>query len=110
MAKPRTYSSLTKQAATLLGKKIILGRKQRHWTEQNLADRAGITRGTLQKIQRGELGCAIGSVFEVAVLVGVNLFDHPVHSLEEQIQTAQDKIALLPMRESPIKRDVDDEF
>jgi transcriptional regulator with XRE-family HTH domain len=35
----------------LLAKQIQLGRKQRKWTEHELADRAGISRATLQKTE-----------------------------------------------------------
>ena len=40
MAKQRTYSQYAQEAAVLMGEQIKLGRKQRQWTEQNLADRA----------------------------------------------------------------------
>ena len=42
MTKDRIYSSYTREAASLLGKQIRLGRKQRKWTEQELAERAGL--------------------------------------------------------------------
>ncbi len=49
MTKDRIYSSYTREAASLLGKQIRLGRKQRKWTEQELAERAGLSRATLRK-------------------------------------------------------------
>lgn len=51
----RTYSAYTKQAALLFGELIKLGRKDRRWTETELADRAGISRATVQKIEKGSL-------------------------------------------------------
>lgn len=42
-------------------------------TGEGLSKRAGISRRTLQKIERGDPKCEIGLVFEVANLVGVNL-------------------------------------
>jgi len=60
MVKQRTYSKYAQEAALLLGKQIKLGRKQRKWSEKNLADRIGISRATLQKIENGEMTCAIG--------------------------------------------------
>ena len=41
MAKERTYSRYTCEAATLLARQIQLGRRQRKWTEHELADRTG---------------------------------------------------------------------
>ncbi len=74
MIKARTYSRITVEAAHLLGKQIRLGRKQRKWTETELAERAGIARATVQKIEKGDLTCSLGLFFEAAILVGVNLF------------------------------------
>ena len=110
MAKPRTYSKYAQDAAILLGKQIKLGRKQRKWTEHNLAERAGISRATLQKIENGEMSCAIGSVFEVATLVGINLFENERLPLSKHIEQMRDKIALLPQRIQPKTRKVDDDF
>jgi transcriptional regulator with XRE-family HTH domain len=56
---------------SLLGRQVKLGRKQRKWSERNLAERVGISRTTLQKFERGEMTCAIGLVFEVATRVGI---------------------------------------
>ncbi|PIE63538.1 MAG: transcriptional regulator [Desulfobacterales bacterium] len=110
MVRQRAYTIQAREAALLLGKQIQLGRKQRKWTEQNLAERAGISRATLQKIERGEMTCAIGLVFEVASLVGVNLFEADRFSLAMQIEQASDKIALLPKRIRPETRVADDDF
>ena len=84
--------------ATLLARQIRLGRKQRRWTELELAERAGISRATLQKIEKGELGVAIGLVFEVAVLVGVPLFEQESHSLMGHIARTDDKLACCRVR------------
>jgi len=110
MAKQRTYSKYAQEAVILLGEQIKLGRKQRKWTEHNLADRAGISRATLQKIERGEMSPAIGIVFEVAALVGVNLFEQDKLPLSKHIEQTRDKIALLPKRIQIKTKAVDDEF
>jgi DNA-binding XRE family transcriptional regulator len=60
MAKDRAYSRYTREAAALLAKQVQLGRKRRKWTERELADRAGISWATLQKIEKGDLSVAIG--------------------------------------------------
>ena len=110
MSKIRTYSKYAQDAAALLGKQIKLGRKQRNWSEQNLAERAGISRATLQKIENGEMSCAMGLVFEVAVLVGVNLFEPDKLPLSKQFEQTSDKIALLPKRIQEKNIEVDDDF
>ncbi len=110
MTKQRAYSRYAQEAAILMGEQIKLGRKQHKWTEKNLADRAGLSRATLQKIEKGDLGCAIGLVFEVATLVGVNLFEQDKHSLAGNIEQTRDKITLLPQRIKTRTKAVDDDF
>ena len=110
MLRPRTYSPYAREACQLLGKLIQLGRKNKHWTTQDLADRAGITRVTLHKIEQGERTCAIGLVFEVAALVGVTLFESNDQRLSNQLNHLDDKLALLPKSIYPLKKAVDDEF
>lgn len=110
MMKQRAYSKYAKEAALLLGQQIKLGRKERRWSEQNLAERAGISRATLQKIESGEMSPSIGLVFEVAALVGIPLFDQESRALATSIELAQSKVALLPKRIRSKTTAVDDDF
>ena len=110
MTKQRTYSKYALEAVTLLGEQIKLGRKQRKWSEKNLSERAGISRATLQKIERGEMSSAIGLVFEVATLVGVNLFEQDKFPLSRHIEQTRDKLALLPKRIKVKTKVVHDDF
>lgn len=110
MAKQRTYSKYANEAVQLLGKQIKLARKERRWSEKNLAERAGISRATLQKIEKGEMTCAIGLAFETAALVGLNLFENDQLPMAVRLENAAAKIALLPKRIKPKPRVVDDEF
>lgn len=89
---------------------IRLCRKERKLTAQDLADRADISRTTLQKIENGDMKCEIGIVFEVAALVGVRLFDSDSASLSSLEGRVEDKIALLPKGVRTSKRPVDDDF
>lgn len=111
MARERIYSSYTREAVTLLGKQIRLGRIERKWTEHELAERAGLARATLQKIEKGDPSVAIGRVFEVASLVGVRLFNAQSPRLSSHIARADDKLAVLP---SAVRKSgtvpVDDDF
>jgi len=105
-----TYSRITIHAATLLGKQIRIARKQRKMTTRDLSDRAGMSRGLLQRIEKGSLKCQIGAVFEVATLVGLKLFDADEPTLIARIRQADGKIALLPKHTHQSKKVVDDDF
>lgn len=106
----RTYSRATREATELLGKLIRLGRKERKMTENDLAGRAGISRATLQKIERGDLKCEVGLFFEVATLAGVKLFGAEDSStVSMHLGRTNDKLALLPQSvRTSVK--VDDDF
>lgn len=93
-----------------MGGKIKLGRKQKRWTENELAERAGITRATLQKIEKGDMTCAVGLVFEVATLVNIPLFEQDTYPLSRQVEQIRDKVALLPQRIRARRGEVDDNF
>lgn len=110
MSKQRTFSRYSIEAALLLGKQIKLGRKQLKWTEKELAERAGISRATLQKIEQGNMNCAIGLVFETAALVGITLFETDKIPLIMQHERSNDKLALLPKSIRQTKKVIDDNF
>ena len=110
MGKKRVYSQYTREALVLLGKQIQLGRKKQRWNESDLAERAGIARATLQKIEKGNPSCAIGLFFEVAVLAGVKLFDSEASSLTRHLARAENTLALLPRRIRHKDIIIDDEF
>ena len=111
----RPCSFLTHIALRLMAGQIRVGRKERGWTTQALANRAVISRATLQRIEKGDPGVAVGLVFEVATLVGVPLFEpepDPLryYALEARIARIDDKLALLPQRVRKREIPVDDDF
>ena len=77
MVKPfsRQTSQYTHDALALLGQLVREARLGKAMTTTDLASRAGISRSLLQRIERGDPGCSIGVVFEVAALSGVPLFE-----------------------------------
>jgi transcriptional regulator with XRE-family HTH domain len=111
MAKPkaRTYSRISRRAVALLGREIRVARKQQHMTAQELATRAGVSRGLIQRIENGDPGCQIGAVFEAATIVGLHLFDADERALSARLARAEQNLALLPAHTHP-KTKVDDEF
>jgi DNA-binding XRE family transcriptional regulator len=107
--KTRVYSHYVLDSAELLGKLIQLGRKEKQWTEEQLAERVGISRATLQKIEKGDLKCEIGLVFEAAALTGVTLFEEAHPRLTMDLDLVKAKLALLP-QSIRTKRKVRDDF
>lgn len=110
MKRARSYSRVTKQALSILGKLIKAGRLERGLTAEALSERAGITRKTLRRIEYGEPGPEIGVVFEVAALVGVRLFDFDERTLAMHDARLDEKLTLLPKIVRPSRQEVDDDF
>lgn len=106
----RTYSRYSRNAVILLGGLIRAVRKERKFTVQEVAERAGISRGLMQRIEKGDPKCGIGVFFEVAAIVGVNLFDADEADIVGHIRQIEDKLRLLPKSVRVANRSVDDDF
>jgi transcriptional regulator with XRE-family HTH domain len=106
----RTYSRYSRDAVSLLGALIREARNERRLSSQELADRAGISRGLLQRIEKGNLKCEIGAVFEVATIVGVRLFDADESGLSAYLSQAREKLSLLPKSVRKKSKAVYDDF
>jgi transcriptional regulator with XRE-family HTH domain len=106
----RIYSRYSQEAITLLGNLIRTARKVRKMTAQEVADRAGISRGLLQRIEKGDPKCEIGATFELASILGVKLFDAEATTLSKQIRQTEDQLALLPKSVRKKVKVADDAF
>ena len=112
MPKPatRAYSRYSQDAASLLGQLIHRARIERRMTVEELAVRAGLSRGLVSRIEKGNPGCAIGAVFEAAAVVGVSLFDADQPALARQLAANAATIALLPQAVRTSTGPVKDDF
>jgi transcriptional regulator with XRE-family HTH domain len=112
MPKPATrpYSRYAAEAVSYLGRLIRKSRIERKETAELLAERAGISRGLLQRIERGDPGCSVGAVFEVAALLGIRLFDLDRETLTANNQIAAQTLTLLPSAARPRRKAVKDDF
>ena len=106
----RVYSRYSREAITLLGSLIRAARKERKMTAQDVADRAGISRGLLQRIEKGDPKCELGATIEVAAIVGVKLFDPEATTLTRHLRHAEDRLALLPKSVRKKAKVADDDF
>ncbi|MBT3559266.1 MAG: helix-turn-helix transcriptional regulator [Rhodospirillales bacterium] len=106
----RTYSKYSREAMKLLGRMIRAGRKESAMTEQELATRAGVSRGLIQRIEKGDMKCEVGIVFEAAYIVGIPLFDANQASLANHVQQTESKLKLLPASIRKTGKSIDDDF
>lgn len=112
MVKPisRPLSQYSLDALTLLGQLVREARVGKAMTTTDLASRAGISRALLQRIERGDPGCSIGAVFEVATLCGVSLFDQEQQQLATHLALHREKLALMPKAVRTRTKAVKDDF
>jgi len=97
-------------AVGALGAEIAAGRRAAGWTQEQLAERLGVTRKLLARIEHGGPNVSIGTVLEAAVLVGVPLFGVNRRDLPLVADRARAQAALLPARVRHSSLDIDDDF
>lgn len=97
-SRPRPYSRYTIEAVKLLGERIRLGRRRRHWTQAELAERAGVSGRTVLRAESGDPGVALGVAFELATLTGTTLFQPDRERLTLDLDSTSAQSALLPKR------------
>lgn len=69
----RTLTPSARLAAQRLGMAVRAGRRARRWTQAQLAERVGVSVVTIGKVERGDPSVALGTAYEAAALVGVDL-------------------------------------
>jgi len=109
-SRSHSYSKQTTEAIRLLGRMIRLARKERKLTAEDVAERVGITRLTLRKIETGDPKVSIGLAFEAATIVGVPLFDLTPTSLRAEAERVEGKLALLPKHTHAPRKEIKDDF
>jgi transcriptional regulator with XRE-family HTH domain len=110
MTKPiRTYSRETMRALAYLAAQISMARKERRFTEAEMAERAGISRSTLRAIEAGGAKVEIGVVLETAFLLGVPIFGQEGVS-DAEVGRIRDRLALLPQAIRARGKEMDDDF
>lgn len=109
MARTPSYTPQTLTAAAVLGTEIARARRARKMTAHDLAERAGVSRITVRAAEAGRPTVALGTVFELATLVGVPLFGGDPMEMRGLLERSRDRLALLParVRTPPV---LDDDF
>jgi transcriptional regulator with XRE-family HTH domain len=94
----------------MLGAQIRLARRERRWSQEELAERTGITARTVSKIEHGDLSVGLGAAFEAAALLGVPLFHAERSRLALDLDRVEARSALLPRPTRRAAEDVSDDF
>lgn len=106
----RTYSRYTLQALGLMGALLRTARIEKRMPAHGLAQRVGISRDMLYRIERGDPRCEIGAVFELAAILGVPLFEPDLGRLQARAREVEDRLTLLPKAVRAPQAEVKDDF
>lgn len=68
MTKMIPYES--EHALHKLGQRLVAARQRHHWRQSDVAERTGLSRGTIQKMESGEPGVAMGNYMMLLALYG----------------------------------------
>jgi transcriptional regulator with XRE-family HTH domain len=91
-------SPMTRDAVTVLGHLVASERRLQRRTAADLAERAGIARDTLYRVERGDPSVAVGTVLELLVVLGVPLFGRDAQGLAHEVRRGRELLTLLPER------------
>jgi len=96
----------TTAAVRILGESIRAARLRRGWSVVLLAERVGVSPPTITKVERGDPSVAIGTVFEAARIVEVELYGGRQELAGHVVGR---ELALLPQR-GRTRRTADNDF
>ncbi|WP_422050888.1 helix-turn-helix transcriptional regulator [Shimia sp.] len=107
----KTVSREAKEAIELLGLMIRSARLERNMTTNDLASRAGVSRPLLARVENGDSKVGIGSVFEIAAVVGVPLLGDQPNDVSNALSAERRYQSVLRQRAFQAQnRKVDDDF
>jgi len=110
MKKPHSMSPQSADALRVLGLQIGRARRDRRWTQIELAERVGVSDATVRLVERGVPTVAIGTVFEMAAILGIPLITPEPADLPALVAQSRDRLAVLPARVRTRAPQVSDDF
>lgn len=104
-------SRASADALRVLGNQIKFGRHARGWSIADFAARLGVNPRTVTNVESGSPTVSIGTAFNAAFLVGVDLFGLSGPELARARRAGEETLALLPAKvRKPAVKDGADDF
>lgn len=104
------YGRYTHEAIMLVARLVAAGRRETKMNTASLAERAGISRGTLLRLKNGAPKVEIGIFFKAASIVGVPLWGGDLMGLRSQSERASERLTVLPKYVREQNAQVNDDF
>lgn len=109
-SKKQNYARYTLAAVGLLGSLVRLERTNKRMTAQDFADRLGIDRSTLKRLEEGDPKVELGLAFEACAMLAIPLFDEDLRGVTVRADEASKRVALLPKKVRARQVSVDNDF
>lgn len=109
-SKKRAYARYTIAATELLGALIAVERKMRKMPMRELAERLGVDRSTLQRLEKGDPKVEVGLAFEACTVLGIPLFAEDLGGLSMRLDEVNQRLTLLPKRSQAQTVTISDDF
>lgn len=89
---------MTSDALAYIGALIREARTARRWTQESLGSRVGVTARTVRSAEQGAPTVAAGTLFELAVICGLNITGPTGESVASLHEQTTQRLRLLPER------------
>ena len=94
-SKPPTIFPQEQRMLAAFGERILLARKRRKLTTTTVAQRAGLSRTSLYKVEAGDAGVTMGSYLRVLAALGLDK-DFDALAADDKVGRRLQDLALLP--------------
>lgn len=110
MAKESMIRPYARQAVATLGLLVRSARTARGWSQAHLGAVCSIDRRTVAAIETGKLEVGIGTAFNVASVLNINLFDADEAEMIRLQRQQGEMVSLLPRRVDAPRKEANDDF
>ena len=102
-------AAAVEESVAQLGANIATARLRRQWRQKDLAEKAGVTRGTVMSVERGKLGTGIGAYVSILWALGLDGDVAMLAAPERDLEGRTLEAARLPER-ARSSTDLSDDF
>ena len=71
------HSTPTRDVCAALGSEVARVRRERRWSQSELAERVGVALGTIRAVEKGAPSVTLGVAVEAATVLGIGLLGGP---------------------------------
>lgn len=110
-SRKQSFARYTLAALARIAQLIAIARKEQRITAQELADRLGVSRGMVHRLEAGSPKVDIGVAFEACTILGIPLLgEEDLGDMALRLDEGRKRLALLPAYARARTVDIADDF